>query len=477
MASTQASLRTLLRHPLASKRYVITFSDGTGESKNEVFELLSRYEAHGPLGMGTYGFVCAARDFNLVEEYQSVLHPQEEGDMSPEEMYDEYTLVAVKKLCHLFESNQPRMWLCAAREIQLMLNLKHPNVISCTDFFIPLGGVDMMTYESINRLRQNFESVYIVMKKMDYTLREVLDASAIPEEQGGPRTCPKTKLALHPLTKEYRKYILYQILNGVGYLHHCRIIHRDLKPENIILDRNYTTCITDFGQGKKVGGVESFQTVLDTCTQWYAAPETLTIAMTNSGVGFIDNDSYHNMDVWSIGCIAAEMLIGRPLFYSASFGGVQQLRAILDLLGKPSDSDLNSLLEYRDDCTKIMFNQELQKLLSGFSSTTNIDGILRSPLADEEVDVHEVEMIKACLEWDPRRRITIAAALASPFFTEEGYDPNIIGCDQSIEGYAVRQDDISDAMSGRNFLWGLFVQQHPEVGELWRKLEMKQNLP
>eukprot|EP00796_Vickermania_ingenoplastis_P004290 gene4290-3106_t len=480
---SQTTHRTLLRHPLASKRYLIQFVDSSGESeKTEVFELLSRYEAHGPIGQGTYGFVCAARDINLVEEYQASGRdgPIDEEEMSPEEMYDEYTLVAVKKLCRLFESNQPRMWLCAAREIQLMMTLNHPNVMSCSDFFIPLGGVDTMNYETILRLRQTFDSVYIVMKKMDYTLREVLDANTTPEDEddegSNPKTCPTTKLVLHPLSKEYRQYILYQILNGVGYLHKCRVIHRDLKPENIILDRNYTTCITDFGQGRKVGGVESFQTVLDTCTQWYAAPETLTLNMTEAAnTGFLDSDSFHNMDVWSIGCIAAEMLIGRPLFRSP-FGGAQQLRAILEVLGKPSEADVASILEYRDDNTKIMFQRELNKLLRGIpESPSNLDRILRSPLDSEEVDRDEVSMIKSCLEWDPRRRITIAEALSSPFFTSEGYDPEIKGSITEQEAYSVRPSDISDAARGRQFLWSLFVRQHPEVGELWRKLEQKHN--
>lgn len=482
----QPSHKTILRHPLASKRYLIGFANPSEDGeKPEVFELLCRYEAKGPIGKGTYGFVCSARDSNLVESYNE-LSPtemeEEESDLTPEERFDDFTLVAVKKICRIFESNQPRMWLCAAREIELMMTLNHPNVMSCSDFFIPLGGVDAMTYESILRLRQTFESVYLVMKKMDYTLREVLDANEIPEDENDPDSepmkCPKTKMVLHPLSKEYRQFILYQILNGVGYLHRCCVIHRDLKPENIILDRNYTTCITDFGQGRKVGGVGSFETVLDTCTQWYAAPETLTIAMNDaSNTGFIDNASFHNMDVWSIGCIAAELLIGRPLFPS-SMGGVQQLRSILEVLGKPTDADVNAIFESRDDKTKISFQNELKSLLNHYTGyTTTLDTVLKSPLESEEVDPSEVSMIKSCLEWDPKKRITIAEALASPFFTEAGYTPEIEAqgdAPPTVDSF-VRAEDISDAASGRNFLWSLFVRQHPEVGEMWKKLEAKHN--
>lgn len=474
---SQASLRTLLRHPLASKRSMIQFSDPSGEvSNSEVFELLSRYEAHSAIAQGTYGFVCAARDNNLVEEFRNQENPPEpEEGLSAEQQYDESTLVAVKKLAKVFEGH-PRLWLCAAREIQLMMSFSHPNVISCKDFFIPLGGMEAINRDSIKQLRQSFNSVYIVMKKMDYTLREVMDTYTIPGADGNPMCCPTSRLMLHPVGKDYRQYILYQILSGVGYLHRCSVIHRDLKPENVILDRNFTTCVTDFGQGRKVGEVESFETVLDTCTQWYAAPETLTIFSTNesfSRTGFIDNASMHSMDVWSIGCIAAEMLIGRPLFYRPMPGGGQQLAAILDVLGSPTEQDIQSIAELRDERTRESFKREIAMRLKKYTVGSRLASLLRSPLEDEEVDADEVKMIESCLQWDPRKRITIAEALASPFFTSAGYEPPQ-NLDEGVKGpiQSVKAQDILDPQSGRQFLWNLFVQRHPEVDQLCERLEV-----
>lgn len=479
----QSSLKkTLLRHPLASKRYLIDFADSSGGKKVEVFDLLCRYEAHLPIARGVYGFVCAARDLHLVDNFneEKPVPPEDSEEMTPEEYFDDCTLVAVKKLCRLFENNQPRLWLCATREVQLMLTLTHPNVMSCTDFFIPLCEVTELTFEKIVHLSRSFENVYIVMKKMDYTLREVQEACVLPSDPANEdsefQRCSLTNMVLHPVSKEYRRHILYQILSGVGYLHHCRVIHRDLKPENIMLDRNYNTCITDFGQGKKLENQDSFETVLDTCTQWYAAPETLTISATESShIGFIDNESFHHVDIWSIGCIAAELLIGRPLFLSHP-GGVQQLRSILDVLGHPSAADVEAILEYRDEQSRPMFQKEINRWIqqSHASSPSIIDSLLASPL-DEELDHNEIKMIKSCLEWDPKKRITIDDALSNPFFVSAGYNPTTEGkMDVSPDDF-VRADDILDAESGRKFLWSLFLRQHPEVGEMWKNLEQKHN--
>lgn len=518
-------MATILRHPLASKRCMMVFS-ANGEETMEVFELLSQYEAVGPIGQGTYGYVCSARDNDKVDSFNLDPPPEyEDGSLSAEEkqeLYDSLTLVAVKKLRQLFENNQPRMWLCATREIQLMMSFNHDNVMSATDFFIPLGGVENMTYESILSLQSNFDSVYVVMKKMDYTLREVLDSSVVtaadvpPEiaagfvvaspttnpgdferqytaatpttttssgsastgatgsgDQSEPLCCPVTHLVLHPLSRDYRKFILYQILRGVGYLHLCPVIHRDLKPENIMLDRSYNTCITDFGQGRDVGvGAEFLQTVLDNCTQWYAAPETLTLGLTSS-TGFIDHASFHGVDVWSIGCIAAEMLIGRPLFYTTSMGGMGQLGTILSTLGAPSEEATTSLAEYRDEGSREIFGHIIRRATGtgNVPAASLLNQLLKSPYGDEDPD--EVALIASCFAWDPRERTTIQAALESPFFTSEGYDPVIDPDDTATRVPSVRPEDISEPVSGRAFLWDLFVQRHPEVKELWRSLVKK----
>ncbi|KEG10360.1 protein kinase [Trypanosoma grayi] len=512
---------TICRHPLASKRFLMVFRDERGEEMPEMFELLTRYEAVAPIARGTYGFVCAARDNELVEEFQ--LNPPAEysdENLTKEEraeMYEVNTTVAVKKLRQLFERNQPRMWLCATREIQLMMAFNHENVMSATDFFIPLGECETMTYESVEHLRLNFDSVYVVMKKMDYTLREVLESSsytppeedkpgmgeeaaavaedgeegkmppgatASPAETGlGERakarilTCPITHVPLHPLQRDYRMYILYQLLRGVGYLHLCPVIHRDIKPENIMLDRNYSTRVCDFGQGRDaavLGMNDVLQTYLDNCTQWYAAPETLTLNNVPSSTGFVDQKSFHGADVWSIGCIAAEMLMGRPLFYSKHFGGTGQLHAIMGVLGSPTDEEVENILQHRDVDTRKVFQEMLKQEMQQYAhKKSQLRQLLTSPYND--VDEEEVKLIENFLRYGPCRRMTIQEALQSPFFINEGYDPVIDPDDTATHVRAVQADDIVEAVKGREFLWSLFLQRHPEVQELVGMLERRKS--
>lgn len=723
---------TLLRHPLASRRWSMVFNFG-GEEVHELFELLTRYEGVAPIGQGTYGYVCSARDSVLVDEFLANPPPEyrgreshegeagswlvdlSDGDHSQpaaplteeerEDIYDQGTLVAIKKLRQLYENNQPRMWLCATREIQLMMSFHHDNVMSASDFFIPLGGVDNMTYDSIWNLKHNFDSVYIVMKKMDYTLREVLDSSlvypseiassysitlpdvsstgtqqnkgavAVEEDSSSPsvppldkqnngkggalsslvgdsslsvidssrdmsqvsrefsaldeaiivakeaaayspkncgicktvptaqrldsqlitqstvtddgtrgttmidngvarsqpllghserqpdakrcckttqndekcetptfpqdtnsmcipqpfvgeaprqssaegngasavggndvqhRTsrardqscdvrsssaeagsssstsevdtthpvrCPFTQQVLHPLRRDYRKFVLYQIFRGVGYLHLCPVIHRDLKPENIMLDRSYNTCITDFDRGRDVseGVGNAIPTVLDNCTQWYASPETLTLMM-HTRKGFIDHESFHAVDVWSIGCIAAEMLMGRPLFYTPYMGAICQLVTTMEVLGVPSPETRRAVAEFRDENGREGFLAVMDRVSARLSDRTDsiLSLLLKSPYGDEDED--EIDLITSCLTWDPKHRNTIQAALESPYFTKDGYKP-VIDPDNTAERVSsVRQEEVSDAVSGRAFLWGLFEQRHPEVKELWGSL-------
>ncbi|ESL06526.1 protein kinase [Trypanosoma rangeli SC58] len=512
---------TIFRHPLASKRFMMVFYNEGGDKIEELFELQTRYEAIGPIAMGTYGFVCAATDNEMVEKF-SLNPPEEYNDTSlsheeRQDIYEHHTMVAVKKLRQLFERNQPRMWLCATREIQLMMAFKHDNVMSALDFFIPLGECERMTYESVDYLRHNFDSVYIVMKKMDYTLREVLESSVYPptdvldegsEEFNGKPTmpsftgtaqsgdsvddstnkglnngtnriarCPQTHLVLHPLSCDYRMFVLYQLLRGVGYMHLCGVIHRDIKPENIMLDCNYNARVCDFGQGRDAVAMEwngVLQTFLDNCTQWYAAPETLTLAQVSSYSGFVDQKTLHAADVWSIGCVAAEMLIGRPLFYCRRFGGVGQLNAIMSVLGELSEKDAERILQLRDNDTKKVFKGVLrQEMQQHVNTPSRLRSLLRSPYGD--VDEDEIELIESLLCYDPNCRITIQEALQSRYFIKEGYEPVIDPSDTATRVRAVEANEIVDAVKGRKFLWLLFMKHHPEVDELIRTLDLRRS--
>ncbi|KAL3318361.1 Mitogen-activated protein kinase 15 [Cichlidogyrus casuarinus] len=129
----------------------------------------------------------------------------------------------------------------------------------------------------------------------------------------------------------HRKYIIYQILKAIKYIHSANVIHRDLKPSNILLDSSCNVRICDFGLTRSLNFVGSPSS--DDCdptlteyvaTRWYRAPEILLASNTyTTGV-----------DIWSIGCIFGEMFLGKPLFPGSST--INQIEKIIASVPRPS---------------------------------------------------------------------------------------------------------------------------------------------
>mmetsp|Transcript_37268 Transcript_37268/g.27517 ORF Transcript_37268/g.27517 Transcript_37268/m.27517 type:complete len:195 (+) Transcript_37268:552-1136(+) len=117
--------------------------------------------------------------------------------------------------------------------------------------------------------------------------------------------------------------IMWQLLEGVRHLHSQMIMHRDLKPDNILLDKRGNVRIGDFGLGKKIS-FAARRNSNSIVSLWYRAPEVI-----------LGSESYDfGVDVWSLGCIFGELLIGRPLFNYSKDNVV--LDKIFKLLGTPN---------------------------------------------------------------------------------------------------------------------------------------------
>uniref|UniRef100_A0A5K3EUC0 Protein kinase domain-containing protein n=1 Tax=Mesocestoides corti TaxID=53468 RepID=A0A5K3EUC0_MESCO len=141
----------------------------------------------------------------------------------------------------------------------------------------------------------------------------------------------------------HKKYIIYQILKAVKYIHSANVIHRDLKPSNILLDSDCNAKVCDFGLTRSLtrlpvqngsdvpadlGNPELTEYV---ATRWYRAPEIL-----------LSSSHYtKGVDMWSIGCIMAEMFIGKALFPGSST--LHQIEMIMSVGPEPSREDIACL--------------------------------------------------------------------------------------------------------------------------------------
>lgn len=135
------------------------------------------------------------------------------------------------------------------------------------------------------------------------------------------------------LQEVHKRYIIYQVLIALKYLHSAELVHRDLKPSNLLLNSDCLTKVCDFGLVRYVGKTEDDAPVLTegVATRWYRAPEVLLGS----------KDYNQQADMWSLGCIIAEIYMQKPLLPGTSI--LNQVERILTLTGKPNAVDLASI--------------------------------------------------------------------------------------------------------------------------------------
>jgi mitogen-activated protein kinase 1/3 len=238
------------------------------------YDVPTRLEFIRKVGSGAYGTVCSFKDTTSGEMY------------------------AVKKIQNAFDDLVDAKRIL--REVRLLRQLKHDNIISILDMYPP-ASVD-------------FEDIYIVTDLMETDLHRVIYSK-------------------QQLTDEHFQYFIYQLLRGLKYLHSANVVHRDLKPSNILVNKNCDLKICDFGlaRGFRKGGDEDNNLTDYVVTRWYRAPEVVLLA----------SEYTKAIDMWSVGCILCE-LIGRKALFTGK-DHLDQIRKIVDTLGYPSEEELHWL--------------------------------------------------------------------------------------------------------------------------------------
>ena len=232
--------------------------------------------------------------------------------------------------------------------------------------------------------------VHLIMEKLPMNLREY---AGMPSNQGG------------RLRMDVAILCLREILVGLAHLHAMRVCHRDLKPDNILVDpATNAVKICDFGSAKILQGPVAGITYI--CSRTYRAPELI-----------LENSSYSfSVDVWSLGCILAELLSGAPPFASKNNAG--QLALMIKVLGSPSPDELRSLNPEEPpsldelplaDCSKAAWTDTLKRPMSAE----------RWPAS---LGAHMWAMLDGLLAWSPEARLAAKDAIRSELFAVAGLD-------------------------------------------------------
>ena len=324
------------------------------------FIIDERYEYVKQIGVGAYGVVISCYDKKTNHN------------------------VAIKKVGNAFEDLIDAKRI--VREIKLLRYFKHDNIISLIDIQKPPQ-------------RTGFEDIYIITDLMETDLHRVI-------------------YSRQELTDDHIQYFIYQILRGVLYMHSGNIIHRDLKPANILANKNCDLKICDLGLGraevydydelkniktkKKKSKTNESDSEEDpelteyVITRWYRAPEVI----------LCPSHYAKAVDIWSVGCIFAELLGRQPLFPGDHY--LDQIQKIIAVTGTPKMEDLDFI--QKKEAKEFFLKLVKRTKLTWSSLFPNAN-----PIA--------LDLLEKMLTFNPKKRYTVEQCISHPYF-EGLHDPD-----------------------------------------------------
>ncbi|CAK9303733.1 unnamed protein product [Gordionus sp. m RMFG-2023] len=287
---------------------------------------MENYENFDKIGEGTYGVVYKAKN-KKTGEY-----------------------VALKKI--RIDSESEGVPSTAIREISILKELDHPNIVRLYDVII------------------TETKLYLVFEYLEIDLKKFLEESS------------------NMLSISLTKSFIWQLLKAIAFCHAHRILHRDLKPQNLLINSFGSIKLADFGLARSFGFPLQKYTH-EIITLWYRAPEIL-----------LGTSKYStSVDIWSLGCIFAEMLNHKPLFPGDS--EIDQLFRIFRTLGTPDNNmwpGINNLPDFKSTFPKW--------------TTKDINSIV------PDLDLDGVDLLTKMLVYHPNKRISAKMALGHRYFTD-----------------------------------------------------------
>jgi mitogen-activated protein kinase 1/3 len=305
---------------------------------------------------GRHAFECGGTTFVVDDkyEYQKKIGHGAYGVVCSAVNKKTGARVAIKKVPNAFDDLIDAKRI--VREIKLLRFFDHENVIAMTDVIKP-------------EAKTGYNDIYIITDLMETDLHRVI-------------------YSRQDLTSEHVQYFTYQILRGMLYIHSANVMHRDLKPSNILLNKNCDLKVCDLGLARGFDSENEFKTEY-VVTRWYRAPEVILNA----------SEYTKAIDIWSVGCIFAELIGRTALFPGEDY--LDQVQRIIAVLGTPSSSDL-----------AYIGNESALKYIKSLPKRSKQPWTNLYPKADPAA----LDLLEKMLVFNPDKRYTAEQCLTHPYF-------------------------------------------------------------
>ena len=250
----------------------------------------------------------------------------------------------------------------ALREIAILKKMKYPNVVN------------------VEGIAFNNHHIELCLEYCRYDLKKLIDNK-------------KHDSSFYNV--KFVKNMMYQLLKGVEHLHSHKILHRDLKPQNILVDDNgWILKLADFGLSR-VYSIPIRPYTKEVLTLWYRSPEMM-LGINNYAIG---------LDIWSIGCIFAELYLGKPLFMGDS--EIDQLFKVMQVYGTFNELTLPGYKAFP------YFDQDFP-----YWQGMGLKNYLKQRHGVIPIDDVAYDLMEKMLAIDPCKRITCKEALNHPYFRD-----------------------------------------------------------